>query len=258
MKYISILEEMTPEAIEVYAEKRGMSKDLIYRHPQEDFLSMSEKIPAFVVADGVTLDIAEIERRGEKYPNPSPAGEVAQIFCNAVIENAEEMYENFTRDYVPELFKEANKEVEKYNEEKGKSDISGNITDHFAATAAFVIIKEDKAYWASICDSFVAHFDKDMNEKYISSGSCTPYAVVSGQENMVEYLEYGVFDIEEGDRIFVFTDGFKHYAKNTRFQELFKDWGENIKERIKGFSEEMNAKDPQKYGHERSVIAISV
>jgi hypothetical protein len=104
----------------------------------------------------------------------------------------------------------------------------------------------------------VAHFDKDMNVKFMSSGLCSPYAVINGEERMAEYLEKGVFDLENGDRIFVFTDGFEHYVKNNDFLEIFKNWENDLERRIAEFSKSMNLKDPENYGHERSLIAILV
>ena len=121
-----------------------------------------------------------------------------------------------------------------------------------------MVIKDNKAYWASICDAFMAHFDKDMNIKFISSGLCSPYAVINGEERMEEHLEKGVFDLETDDKIFVFTDGFEHYVKNPDFLKIFKDWDDNLKDRIAEFSKEMNHKDPENYGHERSLIAVIV
>lgn len=97
-----------------------------------------------------------------------------------------------------------------------------------------------------------------MNIKFMSTGLCTPYAVINGEKRMAEHLEKGVSDLATGDRIFVFTDGFEHYVKNIDFSNLFRDWNDDLKERIAEFSKEMNLKDPENYGHERSLIAILV
>jgi len=260
MKYFSMLEQPTKEATRVFAEKRNLTEYLpkTYQHPQEDYLITSNSPPIFVVSDGVTLDFKKIIERNAKYPNPSPAGEVAKIFCEAVIKNAAERYDKLVASQIVEIFKDANKEVKKYNERVGKSDISGNITGFYAATGSFVIIKNNKAYWASICDAFVAHFGKEMNVKFMSSGDCSPYAVINGEEKMTEYLEKGAFDLVSGDRIFVFTDGFEPYAKNYAFLKIFKNWDDDLKKRIVEFSKSMNLKDPEKYGHERSLIAIMI
>lgn len=258
MRYFSIIEQPTKEAIAVFAEKRNLTNQPPenYRHPQEDYLITSEPPPIFVVSDGVTLNYRKLVEDKKRYPNPSPAGEVAKIFCESVLKSAQNKYDAFNAEKTEDVFKEANSVVGEYNNKIGKSDISGNITDFYSATGAFVIIKNDKAYWASICDSYVAHFDKEMNIKHMSSGVCTPYAVINGEEEMAEHLERGVFGIKNGDRIFIFTDGFEHYVKNPEFLNLFKNWDDALKERIAEFSKKMNLQDPEKYGDERSLIAI--
>lgn len=260
MTYLSILEQPSKEAIRAFAEKRSLTEHLpeTYQHPQEDYLIASNSPPIFVVSDGVTLNFKKLVEDSQTYPNPSPAGEVAKIFCETAIKSGTEKYGEFDAGKIVGVFTEANAEVKKHNEKIGRSDNSGNITGFYAATGSFVIIKNEKAYWASICDAFVAHFDKDMNVKFMSSGVCSPYAVINGEERMADHLEKGVFDLERGDRLFVFTDGFEHYAKNADFLEIFKSWDDSLKKRIAKFSKSMNLKDPESYGHERSLIAILV
>ncbi|MBI2626700.1 MAG: protein phosphatase 2C domain-containing protein [Parcubacteria group bacterium] len=258
MKYFSILEPPSKEAIQEFAEKRNLAEYLTeaYQHPQEDFLIAFGSPLVFVVSDGVTLNFMKFIESNINYPSPSPAGDVSRIFCEAVVKYTKERYEAFNEKDVVDVFKYANSEVGKYNQKVGKTEVSGNITGYYAATGSFVIVKESLAYWASICDSFVAHFDKEMNLKFMSSGLCEPYAVINGEKQMVDYIERGVLDLEKEDRIFIFTDGFEHYMKNPYFLGLFKEWDENIKSCIIDFSKEMNQKNPGKYGHERSLIAV--
>jgi hypothetical protein len=260
MKHISISELISKEAIQIFAKRERLADELVkdYYHPQEDFLIVSDNPPIFVVSDGVTLDYTKLIKDNVKYPDPSPAGDVSRIFCESVIKYVKEKYETFVKEDAVEVFKYANGEVGKYNERAGKTDISGNITGYYSATGSFAVIKDNKAYWASICDSFIAHFNRKMNLKFTTKGLCRPYAVINGEERMVDYLESGVLNLEKEDRVFVFTDGFEDYMANPDFLELFKKWDEKLKERIAQFSEKMNLIDPEKYGHERSLIAILV
>lgn len=258
MRRFSILRPATLEATKAFAGKMNLVgfQPESYQHPQEDYLVALDTPPIFVVADGVTLNFKKIIEKNGKYPTPSPAGEVSKIFCEALVKGACAKYDKFDAGQVVSVFKEANEEVNKYNRRVGRSNISGNPTGFYAATGSFMVVKNNKAYWASICDSFVAHFDKEMNIKFTSSGSCRPYAVINGEERMVEHLEKGVFDLSAGDRVFVFTDGFEHYVKNADFLKIFKNWDGDLEERIREFSQAMNLKDPEHYGHERSLIAI--
>lgn len=258
MEYIDISELPSKEAVRIFAEKKDFINYLpeTYQHPQEDFLMALDTSPVFVVSDGVTLNFMKFVESGTNYPNPSPAGDVARIFCEAIIRDVKRRYENINEKDIIDIFKYANNEVRKYNERIGKNNISGNPTGFYAATGSFMIIKNDKAYWASICDSFVAHFDKEMNLKFMTTGLCKPYAVINGEERMINYLESGVLNLKKSDRLFVFTDGFEYYMQNNDFIKLFKDWNENLKQRITEFSEKANLEDAEKYGHERSLIAI--
>lgn len=199
MRYLSIIEQPTKEALRAFAEKRNLAECLpeYCRHPQGDYLIASDSPPIFAVSDGVTLNFGKLDEDESKYPSPSPAGEVAKIFCEAVARNVRDEYNGFDAEKIMEVFKEANNEVARYNRKVGKSDISGNITGFYAATGSFAVIKNGKAYWASICDSFVAHFGREMNLKFMSSGSCIPYAVINGEERMAEHLEKGVLDLEK-------------------------------------------------------------
>lgn len=260
MNYISVIEPPSREAIAAFVEKRTLSGYLeeSYQHPQEDYLLASQEPPVFVVADGVTLDYKKLAEAGKTYPNPSPAGAVARIFCESIQQNAAARYADFHESDIAPLFAEGIHAVAAYNTDVGPSDISGNPTGLYAATGSFMILKDGKAYWASICDAFFAHFDAAMNLKYMSSGVCSPYAVINGEKRMLEHIEHGVNSLEKDDRLFVFTDGFEHYIKNPEFTELFKNWSDDLADRSKTFSENMNRKDPEKYGHERSIIAIVV
>ena len=251
MKSISILEQATKEAVRVFVQKRNLTSylDEGYIHPQEDYLLVSDDPPIFVVADGVTLDFTKLLGSNRRYPDPSPAGEVSRLFCEAVIRDVKRRYSSFCMEDVTLVFKEANGVVADYNKKVGRTDISGNKTGFYSATGSFVVISGDNAYWASICDSFVAHFDRDMNLKFRSTGLCVPYAVINGEEQMADYLETGVFKLEEGDKIMIFTDGFEHYVDNRDFQKLFLEWGDGLEDRIAKFSAKVNNEDPENYWH---------
>jgi serine/threonine protein phosphatase PrpC len=232
MKYFSILEPASEKF-------RG------YIYPQEDFLLVSEKYPIFAVADGVTLIQFLIEKK--EYPNPSPAGDVARVFCEEIVKAAEARYESFEEFDIKEIFRIANKAVGEYNNQKD------NL---YSATAALVIIKNNKAYWCSICDSYVIHFDKNGNTKF-KSQECRPYVVVNGEEKANELLNYGSFEVKEGELVALFTDGFENYFKIPEFISLFQKWPADLESQVKKFTAAKTDEDPEKFGHERSLIMIS-
>lgn len=297
MKKFSIIEPPAREFVEIALRRYGLDLNELKSeiHPQEDFLLSSNKYPIFVVADGVTLIQFFIEKK--PYPNPSPAGDVARIFCKALLKAAEDKYESFTESDIKEIFKLGNKSVEKYNQEHGRTkemvDFWNN--DFYAATAAFAIIKDNIVYWGSVCDSYVAHFhgknlsfrspdcnakteaetspfaedssDQKAKAKYTWSikrngindaGKLVGYGVVTGEEAANRYLNFGKFEVKQDDLIAIFTDGFEDYIHLPKFISIFKDWPHNIEQHIKEFTIIKIKEDPDKFGRERSLHVISV
>src|ERR1035437_923497 len=263
MKCFNILEAPSEKFVELAVKKMGRNiEDFTHiEHNQEDFLMKSEKYPIFVVADGVTLIQYILDKKD--YPNPSPAGDVAHIFCEEFIKVAEEKYNSFQESDIRKIFEMANEAVGKYNAEHGrtKETVDYWSNDFYATTAAFVIIKEDKVYWGSICDSYITHFDKNGLLKFSSpncnelkqaeapkftgnvsdqkakaiyawsanrnrmnkNGERIGYGVVTGEPEALEYLSVGSFSIEKGDLVAILTDGFEDHMRLSEFISFFTD-----------------------------------
>lgn len=230
------------------------------------------------------------------YPNPSPAGDVARIFCEESIKVAEEKYNSFQESDIIEIFKAANKTVGKYNKEHGRTKETVDYwdTDFYAATAAFVVIKEDKVYWGSICDSYITHFDKNGLLKFSSpkcnelrqaeapkftgdisdqkakavyawstnrngtneKGERIGYGVVTGEPEALKYLSVGSFSIVREDLVAILTDGFEDYMRLPEFISLFTSWPIDLESQIKNFTYTKAKEGPETFGHERSLIVI--
>lgn len=294
MKYFSILEPTSKEYIKITAKELGFSEDEYsnYVHPQEDYLSISEKYPIYVVADGVTLIQNLIDRK--IYPNPSPAGEVAKIFCETVVKEVENGYENFKKSDLKKIFRTANKAVGDYNMQHGRTKESVDYwnNDFYAATGAFAIIKDDIAYWASICDSYVMYFGKDeilfkspacdkladidtprfegeLNDRKskirytwsvrrngMRGGKRIGYGVITGEPEAENYLCTGGFRIHNGDLIAILTDGFEEFMGEQDFMSLFRNWPTDLESQVKKYTEIRSHSDPDRFGHERSLIVV--
>jgi hypothetical protein len=293
LKIFKILEPASKEFLEIALKQRN--PDLVkltdYVHFQEDCLLPSEKYPIFAVADGVTLEFGN----DGFYPIPSGASEVAHIFCEKVIEEAERRFGNFSKKDIKVIFDKSNKAVGDYNLKNGRTKKTINFWDFdlFAATAAFAVIKNDKVFWASICDSFVACFDKSGKLKFKSpacwalikkkqprskkamseqekrimvrkvyrngideEGNLIGYGVVTGEKVAAKYLNSGVIELKQGAIITLFTDGFEEYLKLPEFINLFKKWPADLEGKVKKFTAKKSKKEPQKFGHERSLIVV--
>lgn len=298
MKYVSLLETPSEKFIELEVRKMGLDPEKFRNtaHPQEDFLCVSGKYPIFIVADGVALIQFLIEKK--EYPNPSPAGDVARIFCEEALKAAEARYESFGESDIKEVFRVGNNAVGEYNRRHGRTKDTVDYwhTDFYAATAALVVMKENQVYWGSICDSYVMHFDakgtlgfrspdcntmvqaeapkfagdssdekaraqyawrvkrNGVNEK----GERVGYGVVTGEPEALLYLASGSFSVQEGDLISVLTDGFEEYMKLPEFVSLFTKWTDDLEFQVKKFTTTKIDEDPEKFGHERTLVAVSV
>lgn len=297
MKNFSILEPTSPELIREHAKRRAIDIERYekegYIHPQEDYFSISKKYPIYAVADGVTL---EPEANG-KYPNPSKAGKVARIICETLIEEAEKRYDDFTEEHLHEIFRFANTAVGEYNQSEGRTKETINYYDFdlFSATAAFVLIKNKTAYWFSLCDSGVALFNQDNALIFQSSdgwarvrehpprgwdnlslserkrmfrktyrngidekGELIGYGVFTGEEIAERYADFRVSDISAGKLLAIFTDGFEHYMKLPEFISLFLNWPNNLSESVRAYAEKKSRENPDQFGHERTLIMVSL
>lgn len=296
MKVFKIFEPISSILLKTLGilDKFGFTIDEIekYSHPQEDYFEISGKFPIFAVADGVTLEYS-----GGKYPNPSGAGEAAKIFCEAVIKEAEKSYPKFAVSDIRKVFSKANFEIGKYNTKQGrvKNKIDYWDFDLFAATAAFIVIKDGYVYWASMCDSSVMHFDKRGKLKFSSpecwrdlrknlpadwaeipeddrrktirkvyrngvdkKGNLIGYGVITGEKTAEKYLNYGRFLVGAGDMIAVLSDGFENYMKLPEFIDIFKKWQGDLEDQIKRFTAKKSLVDPKSFGHERTLVVVKI
>lgn len=297
MKQFTILEAPSEKFIKLAVEKVGRKLEEFEStlHSQEDFLLKSEKYPIFVVADGVTLIQYILDKKN--YPNPSPAGDVARIFCEEFIRHAEDKYESFKESDLKDTFKMANDVVGKYNKDHGRTKETVDYwnNDFYAITASFAIIKDSVVYWGSICDSYVMYFDSGGNLKFSSpkcndlrqvespkfigdttdkvakikytwstirngindKGERIGYGVVTGEPEALDYLSSGSFPIQTGDTLVLLTDGFEDYMKLPEFISLLTSWSPNLESEVKEFTYQKTEEDPETFGHERSLIVVS-
>jgi hypothetical protein len=262
-------------------------------HPQEDHFALSTHFPIFAVADGVTLELSP----DGTYPNPSPAGYAAELFCAAAIREAEARYEHFTEADLLEVFRAGNRAVGAYNKSQNRTRETSNWWDRdlFAATVAFAILKDNTLYFASLCDAYVAIHQADMTlafrspECWPNDRRCFPpdwesqqadqrtreirrhyrngveedgrlcgYGVATGEASAERYLNTGMQTVAPGDRVFLYSDGFEQYFELPAFSDLFARWPEDLKQELQRYTAAKSREDGAKFGHERTLIAINV
>ena len=261
------------------------------RHPPEDAWARSFRHPIFVVADGVTL---EPDRHGH-YPDPSGAARAAQIFCQTVVREAEARYAEFSATDVPRIFVAANAAVGELNQSAGRSKETSNFweVDLFATTGAFVVINNHAVNWATIGDANVFQLNrtgiitfqspegfarrdanlplewhqisqreqKILNRKTYrnglnAAGESIGYGVATGEATAVPYLKAGRLTMHRDDIIFLCTDGFAPYLTRAEFRRLLAAWPNDLPEQLKSISQTWATQDPERYGDERTLVAL--
>ena len=297
MKTIGITEPPSQLFLDRTLSKYGLTREYLASGvPQEDYLLISNRYPIFVVADGVTLIQNLIEKR--PYPNPSPAGDVTRIFCEAMVAELEFRYQSVTESDLREAFRAANAAVGAYNNTHGRTRASVDYwnCDYVAATAAFAVIKEASVYWGSICDSYVMCFAEDSTLQFKSpnchdltevkpaafeadekdpkaraqyvwrtkrnalnaSGARVGYGVVTGEHEANRYLSTGSFSAHPGDVITVCTDGFEDHLKRPEFTRLLGSWPDDLEQQVREQAARLQEQDPETFGHERTLIAVKI
>lgn len=234
--------------------------------PQEDYYAHSQDNGVYIVSDGVTHDAKDLS----KYPVPSEAYEVARIICDTVVENLNE--KNHSIDSLKDAYKLANQKVLEFNLSSDLyKDRKINGFTIGAATTSAVWIKDCKLIYGVLDDCFVSVFNKNLEmypklEKYVEISAEYldknfdwsdietrrhwredirnhvikvgdkeyGYGVIDGRDGFDKFLQLGEIDLEKGDLVCVYSDGFinlinnKNFIKEIKNQEFTNDTCEYI------------------------------
>ncbi len=223
--------------------------------PQEDYYAHSQDNGVYIVSDGVTHDAKDLS----KYPVPSEAYEVARIICDAVVENLNE--KNHSIDSLKDAYKLANQKVLEFNLSSDLyKDRKINGFTIGAATTSAVWIKDYKLIYGVLDDCFVSVFNKNLEmypklEKYVEISAEYldknfdwsdietrrhwredirnhvikvgdkeyGYGVIDGRDGFDKFLQLGEIDLEKGDLVCVYSDGFINLINNKNFIKEIKD-----------------------------------
>lgn len=265
--------------------------------PIEDAFIVKDKV--FCVADGITRDpVSPIdfgnlsqEQLLKNYPNPSGATMAAKLFCKE--------FSEFTgkEKSIKESFIYANNAISDLNK-KHINKVDYLVNDFYACVASAGIIRENKLYWGQIGDCGIIIFDKEgkvkfktenglasfleyingkeelwgkpkrrklirsqfrNNPKQIIDGEVVSYGALTGEKAAEFFMKFGVVDLEEGDLIVFYSDGFEYLVKQPSFfQSLYKEKETEVKKSFLSFDKSRSQKDNYKFGHERTLIATIV
>jgi len=221
--------------------------------PKEDAWVVDLRRGVFAVADGVHLRLGieyqgkGVEYRSAKYPNPSPAGALSQMFCNSFLKFAR-------RESIQKAFSSANRSVSHFNKKRKKGETFSTAEAYYAATGAFGWIKKDALAWGNICDASVSIIDKNgkmafwqtdhhhhnefdpilssysgLDQTYMlrtvfrnalsPKGKKLGYGVITGEPAAELYVHFGKKRLRHGDLVVFASDGFEAFFKEVSFRK---------------------------------------
>jgi serine/threonine protein phosphatase PrpC len=277
---------------------------LVKTHPQEDYFVMSKKYPIFVVADGVSLNF-DNKKDYPKHSGAGEAAKIFCETVLAEAEKKFENFEEKDLKEIFEVGSKAVLEYNDSRGRTKDTINYFDIDLFSATTSFLLIKNlprgkaGNKAFWWSLCDAGVILCDKEGKQKFISpngwinfpkdwnekrsdkekiiirhrdyrnavgvNGKLTGYGVVDGEKSAKLYLNTGAMEINAGDLIFVYTDGFENYFELPGFIDIFKSWPaslrdepEDLQSRLEALILEKSKTEPKKYGAEKTLLAISI
>lgn len=237
--------------------------DILYGHavpPEDSFLKDGN---IFCVADGITRDpsspknFTKLPRVLKKYPNPSGARFVADIFCQTFVRTVRGKTPSIKN--VEHAFHQGNCEIAKYNHQHIKK-VDYLVNDYFGCVASAGVVYNCKLFWGGICDCGIIIYNKKGQVKFqtpnwmkdfhqyddnhlqtkdfnyrlakyrkvvrsqyrnklnnISNGRCVSYGALTGEVEAQSFMHFGEVKLSKGDLIIFYSDGFEFVVREKRF-----------------------------------------
>ena len=217
----------------------------------EDAWGINEKYPIYAVADGVTL------RGLSELFHPSGSKPAADIFCECAVKTFEKNYAKLSKKAFRDAYSSANKEIGRYIA-KNKLNIS--------AVAALVAVRNGKIFGSRLTDCGFALirggkiiFKTPEYWSWAKKNKIKGYGVLDGKAKNLKYIDFYELAYAPGDILALFTDGFENHFSKKGFIASFKNKNfNNIEESIKTVDLKLVAKNPEKFGHERTLLIVQL
>ena len=271
----------------VYKNTFDNIKTIEFNFPVEDQYFASDR--EAIVADGITRDpirISDFSKYSnkeflEKYPRPSGAELAAKEVCKSFSESNGTLVNRLI---------EANKSVKKLNDENiDECDYLEN--DYYGTVASCISIEDNILNYAYICDCGVIVYDKNGKIKFkteddkelysdpyidkigipwnlpearvivrrdyrnninnIVDDKCVSYGALTGEDSAINFIRSGQLEIEDGDIIIVYSDGFTNFLSDKEFINNIINFNNSIFEK---YVEDKSNSNYEKFGKEKTLV----
>jgi len=246
-----------------------------------------------IIADGITRDPIGISDFStcssqefiDKYPKPSGSELAAKEIC--------ETFSKVKGTLIEKLIK-CNETTKKLNNKYiPKCDYLEN--DYYAAVASCISIENNILKYAYIGDCGIIVYDKFGNIKMnteddkgvysdpyikklglkwnlpesratirreyrnnldnIQDGKCVSYGAITGEAAAVNFIKQGKLELEQGDRIVLYSDGFVNFLREQEFISKILNFDNN---EFENYVNEHSLIDNKKYGQEKTILLYKV
>ncbi len=228
------------------------------------------------------------------YPQKSGAYLAAKFFCssfNKYLSNKEINQKNLRSAFIF-----ANNQIKNLN--KRYIPVPDYlVNDFYACVASGGVIKDGFLYWGAITDCGIIVYDKKgktkfqtpdymepfakyiskhkgywndpkrrvfirsifrNNSKQIKNGKLVSYGALTGEKQAEFFMHFGKVRLEKDDVIIFHTDGFTPIINNENFQTILSKDFMGIKSKISSLTSKLISQDIEKYGKEKTLVAIKL
>lgn len=230
----------------------------------------------------------------EKYPNPSGARFAADVFCKSFIKPLKNKIPS--KEKIEKSFIFGNQEIAKLNKAQIKK-IDYLVNDFFGCVASGGVIHNNRLYWGGIGDCGIIIFDKSGKVKFQTPNWIKPfekyekknlkkpdynfampgcrkvirskyrnnpdenasYGALTGEQNAEKFMNFGETELNKGDLVVFYTDGFEETVRQKDFFEKIYQKTESLADQhLVPYSLSLAKKDYYKFGRERTLIATII
>lgn len=200
----------------------------MYYKPNEDYVLCDDEKKIYILLDGVSRDKID-----GKYPDPSPALEVTELFAKEAYDYLQGNYDQCSLEHIKKAFIRGNEAIAGYNAE---------YEDFLPGTVGIVCVAyKDRLYYGYIGDCYgrfivngkvkiftkcqtenIAAHKREFSASEIRNKICNnpqhPYAygVLTGQKEAMEFVVLGECTLTNVDGIILSSDGMEPYLSGLK------------------------------------------
>ncbi len=203
-----------------------------YDRPNEDYVLCDDEKNIYILLDGVSRD-----KINGKYPNPSPAREVTELFAKEVYDYLRGNCDSYNLEYIKKAFMKGNKAIADYNAEY-QVFLPGTV-------GIICVADKEKLYYGYIGDCYgrligngeikiftecqtekIAAHKREFSAGEIRNNICNnpqhpySYGVLTGQKEAMEFVMLGECMLTNVDMMILSSDGMEPYLSGLQCNDF--------------------------------------